>query len=137
MDAVGKFLQNEKVVLALITAATSIAVALLGWVSGFWKWVGGEVSKWLAYRQEIGKATPRVPRSTMFFVVGTSVIPALMGEHNSDGRISTDCRGPMRITNLNSFPAVPTRVEVTLCGWERFRRGAYEISLTSPQASRG
>ena len=116
--------------MALVGAGATVAVALLAHFFGFWRWAGGEISKWLEHRREIGKSIHRVPMKTLHFVVGTTLIPLLMNEHDASGRISTDCRGPVRITNLNDFPVIPTRIVVTVCGLERFRRKAYQISLT-------
>ena len=119
----------------LVAAVASIVLLVLGWVSGFWKWVSGEISAWLAHRRAVGATTTiRSPRKTMHVVAGTGANPPLMSEHNANGQISTECRTPLLITNLYEFPTIPVRAEVRLLGLARyFRRGAYEVSLSAPK----
>jgi hypothetical protein len=121
----GNLLQSKEVAVALIGAGATVAVALLAHFFGFWKWAGGEISKWLEHRREIG-VNSRAPKMTMYAIVGTGVIPPLMS--------GTDCRAPVLITNLSGLWIVPVRARVKLLGLERFRKRVYEISLTGPSA---
>jgi len=129
MRDIGELLGEKEVVVALISAASGVLAIVLGKLFGLWTWVGAEISKWLEHRRQTANAARRVPRKTLHVIAGTGLIPPMMGKHDANGRISTDCRTPLLITNLTDSPVIPTKVRVKIRGIERFRRAAYQFSL--------
>jgi hypothetical protein len=132
---IDKLMQHEHLVAAIVTAATSIILAIIAWISGAGKWLAGEVSKWLEHRR---KMRPRLPRRTLHIVPEGGAFSPFLEDHDfGNGRRATRCGTNLLITNFWQSPVQPVSASVKLAGLSRFRCKTYMVHLVGPRAQYG
>jgi hypothetical protein len=128
-----QLLQSAEVVTAIIAVAGSIALALIGWFTGFFGWLGKQIEKSLDERRELRRQVPKAPKTTLRVVADTisGASPPTQSQHVwPTGRCATDCMMFLTITNLMRSSAVrPLRAAVRLRGVARLRRKVYDARL--------
>lgn len=115
--------RHDAIAAAVIAGITSIALALIAWVSGAGKWIAGEISKSLEERRKRRSAERALPKKTLLIVEDLTTVPPhswRIRNHNQNGD-ATGFRALLFLTRTENYGNVTITSTEARLPW-RLRR---------------